>query len=380
MMPESLTSNGVPVVSDLPLPPFDPLGLPVPAWILLALAYLTFTLHLFAMNFTLGSVILALWTRWRKKEGYGGAARYLGTAAPLGFSYLVTFGIPPLLFLQVIYGQFFYSSSVLVGAFWISVIPLLIVAYGHLYGHKLTRDSKSSRQFIILGIALLAMLAIGFIYVNNLTLSMTPERWLDHYAAHPGGGALNEGEPTVWPRYLLFLSPALFTAGLGLVLRGTLLVKWGQESEGRTSQVLGVRAGLIGALLVATGAGAVLATLPQGIRGYVVGGPMTGPAATAAVLGIASLVMAWLSVGKARLSLPVSAAVVAFLAMVCLVVVRDHVRREYLASHFDLSAIPMNPQWLLFAVFVGSLVAGLVFLIVMTVKVASNLVRGYRDG
>ena len=96
---------------------------------------------------------------------------------PLGFSYLVTFGIPPLLFVQVLYGQMFYSSSVLVGAFWIAVVPLLILAYAMVYSHKLTRRTRPRIQIWVLSIAALAMLSVGFIYVNNLTLSMTPERW-----------------------------------------------------------------------------------------------------------------------------------------------------------------------------------------------------------
>lgn len=377
MMPDNLT-DAVQWTPGLPVPPFDPMGLPVPAWLLLALAYLTFALHLLAMNFTLGSVVLALWTRFRKKEGHEGAGRFLGSAAPLGFSYLVTFGIPPLLFLQVLYGQFFYSSSVLVGAFWISVIPLLIVAYGHLYVHKLTRDRRPDRQQWVLGIAALAMLAIGFIYVNNLTLSMTPESWMAQYGAHPAGGALNLGEPTVFPRWILFLAPAPFVAGLALLLRGTWLVKWGQEAEGRASQSLGFRAAVVGVVLEVVGFVAWMTTLPADLRDYMTAGPMTGPLATWAVLGVAALVLIRMSAGRGRMVLPVTAAVLTFLSAVCLVVARDHLRREYLADHFDLAAVVVNPQWGMFTIFLVSMVLGLGFIVVLTVMVARNLTRARR--
>ena len=41
----------------------------------------------------------------------------------------VNFGVPPLLFVQVLYGHLFYSSSVMLAVPWILVIPILILAY-----------------------------------------------------------------------------------------------------------------------------------------------------------------------------------------------------------------------------------------------------------
>jgi hypothetical protein len=97
-----------------------------------------------------------------RRPAAAGAVRFLGSGLPLGFSYLVTFGVPPLLFVQVMYGQFFYSSSVLVGAFWICVIPLLITGYGATYLHKLMRDRRPRLQLAVAGVALACLLAIGF--------------------------------------------------------------------------------------------------------------------------------------------------------------------------------------------------------------------------
>lgn len=54
----------------VPLPPFDPVGLPAPPALILALTYPTFTLHLLAVNFTLGSVLLNLWTRRAHRSGH----------------------------------------------------------------------------------------------------------------------------------------------------------------------------------------------------------------------------------------------------------------------------------------------------------------------
>jgi hypothetical protein len=364
-----------------PIPPFDPLGLPLPAFILQALAYLTFTLHMLAMQFTLGGTILLLATRLR--AGRSGAAstslataRFWGTGLPLGFSYLVTFGIPPLLFLQVMYGQFFYTSSVLIGAFWISVIPLLITGYGAAYWHKLTRDSRPRGQTAVIGMSLLAVLLIGFIYVNNLTLSITPDRWLGLYRAHRGGGTLNLAEPTLLPRYLMILSPALVVAGLALVVRAAVLLKWGRSDDASASQSLGLRAVLIGAAVEVLAAVWMLASLPEAVRAAVMsGGLLSVLAALGLLLEIGAMVFAWLS-GKARrpgMGLALLALGLQLGATATMVVLRDFVRHVYLRPYFDLGRVNVQPQWGMFTLFAAVLVVGVVFMAVTTSRTVSAL-------
>lgn len=363
-----------------PMPPFDPLGLPVPAWILQALVYLTFTLHMLAMQFTLGGAILlhATWLRGRRAgagaEAARANARFLGTGLPLGFSYLVTFGIPPLLFLQVMHGQFFYSSSVLIGAFWISVIPLLITGYGAAYWHKLTRETRPRGQTAIIGLAMLALLFIGFIYVNNLTLSMTPERWLAMYRAHPGGGTLNLGEPTVLPRYLMILAPALAVAGLALVVRAAVLRGWGHQDDARAAQRLGMRALLIGAAVEALASTWMLVALPAGVRaGVLAGGVLSLLAALGVLLGLAAIVLAWLSDKRPGLTLALLASGLQLGATAVMVVLRDLVRHAYLRPYFDLGRVEVQAQWGMFALFAVVLVVGAVFLAVVTTRTVSAL-------
>ena len=117
-----------------PMPSADPLGLPLPPELIQALAYLTLTLHFLAVDFTLGGLVLLIWARLRGRSGDSAITRFFRNGLPLGFSYLVTLGIPPLLFLQVLYGQLFYTSSVLIGAFWIMMVPTLILSYAHSMG------------------------------------------------------------------------------------------------------------------------------------------------------------------------------------------------------------------------------------------------------
>lgn len=353
-----------------PLPSFDPLGLPVPSALLQALSYLTLTLHFLAMQFTVGGALVMLWA-WRREPGI---ARFFGTGLPLGFSYLVTFGVPPLLFIQVTYGQFFYSSSVLIGAFWISVVPLIILGYGAAYWHRLSRDGRPRHQLYLIATIAAAVLCVGFIYVNNLTLSMTPERWLAHYQAHPAGGALNASEPTLWPRYGFFITPALFVAGLALLIRGGYLATR-RPAAAATSRRVGLRLALAASLLQAVFSVASWISLPSPIAARLTQPGLYGAlAAGGSLLGLVALGLAWLSTRRAGIGLAVLAAHVYAVGDACVIVLRDLIRQLYLAPYLDLSTVAVHPQWGMFFAFLATFTAGAVFLAVLTKRVIGDMV------
>ncbi|HMA96313.1 MAG TPA: hypothetical protein VKP30_26685 [Polyangiaceae bacterium] len=356
-----------------PIPDFDPIGLALPGPWLMALSYLTLTLHFVAMQFTVGGALVLLAT-WRRQHGI---AKFFGTALPLGFSYLVTFGIPPLLFVQVVYGQFFYSSSVLIGAFWISVIPLIILGYGASYWHRMSRESAPKYQLLLIAATTCVVLLVGYIYVNNFTLSMRPERWLSHYQAHPSGGALNQGEPTLHARYALFIVPALFAAGLALVVRAGYLRNHGATSEADVSYRYGIRSMFVAAALQTIAAIGLATTLPAPVKAALFQpGALSTCAVGSAVLGVSALAAAVLSRRRAGTGMPVLAAHLFVGAVACLVVARDLVRQIYLRPYFQLDRAPVIPQWGMAISFVLILVAGLVFLGVITKQMVSGLIKG----
>jgi hypothetical protein len=274
----------------------------------------------------------------------------------------------------VVYGQFFYTSSVLIGAFWISVIPLVIIGYGAAYWHRMSRDSRPKFQVALIATTVLVLLCVGFIYVNNITLSLRPERWLSHYAAHPAGGALNLGEPTLFARYAFFITPGLFVAGLALVLRAAYLRRRDSDVANR-SQRTGMRVIFIATALQACAVAALLLTLPRPITAVLARpGIHLGLAVAATVLGVGALATAWLSPKRAGMGLAVLAAHLFVGAEACVVVLRDFVRQLYLAPYFKLAEAPIFPQWGMFVGFVAVLLAGLVFLVVITKQMVSGLV------
>ena len=115
------------------IPLADPLPQPAPAWILWALLQLTFFCHLLAMNVVLGGSILALHWRFSRRpddaEHRAAVVHAFSKALPVAIAAAVTLGVAPLLFVQVLYGRLFLTSSILMAWWWLAVVPLVILAY-----------------------------------------------------------------------------------------------------------------------------------------------------------------------------------------------------------------------------------------------------------
>ena len=374
------TSLAQAVSAQVPIPSPDPLGFPLPAWILQALAYLTLTLHLSAVHFTIGGALLLLWARMRNGAGYEGVARFLGSGLPLGMSYIITLGIPPLLFVQVLYGQLFYSSSVLIGAFWIQVIPAVMLAYAGFYWHKMQRDSRPRLQGVVVAAAVGLLLYVGYIYVNNLTLTMSPEKWMGLYAADPGGGTLHHGEPTIHGRYLLFLASSFAVVGLVLVWRGVYLARWGFAELGQQSRSAGFRTFLLSPLLWIIAVVGVCAARPEDMSAMLSSGLAPKILVAIGVLGGAvALVCAYLAVNQAELRYPLISSLAMVVLTASMVVFRDLVRIRELGSHWTLSSVPVNAQWGMFLLFLTALVGGVVLLVALCMKVFPAVARDARE-
>ena len=116
---------------------------------------LTFVIHLLFMNVLLGSGLFAFWEEWRGRGGEPSSASQLSHAMPTALAMTVTFGVAPLLFIQVLYGQFIYTSSVLMAVLWLSVVGLLILAYYGLYIYHFKYQKLGGGRRVVLGVAVL---------------------------------------------------------------------------------------------------------------------------------------------------------------------------------------------------------------------------------
>jgi len=238
--------------------------LPAPWWLFYILLVATFTLHLIMANVMLGGGIMALASEWLKRRKENGEMRVhkeIAPKLPMTVALTVNLGIPPLLFLQILYGNFIYVSTVLMAVYWLSIFVLIILSYYGTYLYSLKYDRLGSSRVWVLGISVLMMLAVGFFFTNSLLIMTDPKVW-PSYFEQPGGTLIHFGEPNLIPRYLHFVVSSVAMGGLAMGLLGWWGTRKG-ESEGGATMVRGLRV-YAGATLCQFLVGALyLGTLPN---------------------------------------------------------------------------------------------------------------------
>ncbi len=187
------------------IPDVDPLPLPGPVWLFKFLLLFTFTVHFGAMNCALAGGVAAVLNAIRgRNPRHPFSRRLAGELArmlPTFLALTITLGVAVLLFVQVLYGNLLYTSSILIGAFWLSVIALVMAAYYGYYYFEAKRG-ETVVSIAAAAVAIVCILSVAFIFSNNMTLVLTPARWLAMYRAHPDGVNLNLAEHSLLPRYL----------------------------------------------------------------------------------------------------------------------------------------------------------------------------------
>jgi hypothetical protein len=350
-----------------PLVPLaDPLAQPAPPALVGALLQVTFFLHVLAMNLVLGGSILAL--HWRFSRHPAAAReravflRFFAQALPVAIAATVTLGVAPLLFLQVLYGRVFFTSSILMAWFWLSVVPLTILAYygAYLLAFRGERLGRAGRRLASAVAVLFA--AIAFLQVSNASRSLRPETFLDVYRRDARGLTLNLGDPSFWPRYLHVLLGAVAVTALAVALFGVLRRRqdpaFALWAERRGITMFGVASGLnvfVGLLF--------LIALPRPVLERLAGADphATGLLALAILLGVTVAGGALLALG-ARNVTRVTWALGALLAttLAVMLLLREEVRRITLRNAGIEPTSWFVMQWGPFAIFLACLALAVV--------------------
>lgn len=325
-----------------------------------ALSLLTLSAHFLAVQILIGSLLaVAYFTlKGRKDPNARTAASVLGRRLPIVMTFVVNLGIPPLLFAQVLYGRALYTSSVLMGAFWISVVFLLMACY-HLLYRISDRTLKGQNAIGATVAALILTGAVGQLFSFNMTLMLRPEVWQAMYAHSPSGLQVPTQDPTIMPRWFFMMVGGLIGGGLWMALNSnlgtidegtrTLLRKWG---SGMAS---------IGALAQVVCGLAVYASQPQSVRDGLM--PLHRICEIVWVLGLALVVLLTAAhhfAKKPSLFLGWAAPVGLFLSIAGFVIIRDGIRDITLMSKgFDVWHRTEASNWSVIAIFLLLLVAGL---------------------
>ncbi len=351
------------------IPTVDPNPLPAPYWVLKLLLVVTFYLHILAMNLMLGGAALALLARLTSKGNPMRGRIFLDVAkkVPTLLAATITLGIAPLLFVQVIYGQYFYTSTILIAWPWFLVLALLVAAYYGFYYVAYNGKRRPRAAGVVLFISLALVMLIGFIYTNNFTLMQTPARWAAKYFAAPSGWSLNLADPTLIPRYLHFMTAAVAVGGLLLVLLA--LARWKHDREyaeyifqfgGKAFQYATMAQFLVGIWF--------LISLPRDLRMIFMG---DNPVATAmfgiGVLGaLAAIFLMSDALRKQNIRMAAFGVTgITAVVILCMSIMRDNLRDAYLKPYFHPDQFAVKTQWAVFPLFLGIFVGGVVLWLVM---------------
>ena len=351
-----------------PYPAVDPIPLPAPIWLFKLLHIVTLALHFVAVEMLLGGLLLAvLLSLFRNKPEARTAARALAHRMTVVMTYVINLGVPPLLFAQVLYGRALYTSSVLIGLWWISIIGLLMAAYWLLYRFSARLDAGKSAWWLG-GAAWLLAGCIARLLSTNMTLMLRPEVWRDMYSASAAGAYLPTGDPTTEPRWLLMMAGGLFIAGLWLLYLSAR--KTFTESEQKFLAGLGGKiAAVCGVVYLAAGFwawGVQPAAVKAGVFGGLPGYGFYGCYGLAGYLWLALVAVAILlgliaGFGKIASNLIAWAGVLlAVLIELSLVIFRDAVRDlSLLAKGYDVWDRAVVTNWSVVGIFLVLFVAGL---------------------
>jgi hypothetical protein len=351
------------------IPALDPNPLPAPFWLFKTLLIVTFFLHILAMNFLLGGGILALLLKWRAGNDATGSRMFIDVARklPILLPATVTLGVAPLLFLQVLYGQYFYTASILMAWPWFLVLVFLTVAYYGLYyvSYHGAQPGPGAARVLLLSMSLI--LLIGFLFSNNLTLSQTPQRWAGKYFGCPEGWNLNLTEPTLFPRYLHFVVAAVAVGGLLLVFLAR--ANWNRDRDyarrllqfgGKTFMYATMAQFVVGIVL--------LVSLPRDLRMLFMGDNLwatalllIGVVGGLAAIALMSDALRKENIRAAALHVPAILAVV----IASMSLMRDILRDAYLKPYFQPGQFAVATQWSVLLLFLVLFVAGVILWFVM---------------
>ncbi len=364
--------------SDL-IGPASPLGYPAPYWFLVLFKALGFALHMGPMNLWYAGIVLALLMRWRGNEAARRWSNRLMKQMPIIIALGINFGIVPLLFTQVAYYKVFYPATILIAWPWFAVIVLLTLAYYgvYIYADGLRNDVTrvASVRRAAGWISSILFIAIGFIFSNGFSLMTHLNAWSQLWQSTSVGGAplgiaLNTGDPTLWPRWLMMFGLALTTVAAYTVLDAAIFAKKESEAYRHWASGFALKLYTIGLIWFALcAAWYVWGTWSAPVRDQMLSSPLLIlTALTALGPGLAWLLIA-AQYGGVTQVMALLTGLAQFGVLVLNAVSRQIVQNIELSKFIDVTAEPVNMQWSPLIVFLLLFVAGIMVLIWMIGKV-----------
>lgn len=356
------------------IPSYQPLPFPLPVWLMQTLLVLGFFLHALPMNVVLGGgfITTALFTMGKKDQtSYAyRAAKAMAVSLPLFISFAITQGIVPLLFLQLIYGPAFYTSSIIMAVPWISLLLLIMVSYylSYIVVYRTLKGQENEKTAAKASMLLLFMSIgfslVGYIFSNNMTLMLHPEKWLAMYEHSSKGMNLNSGELTLIPRYLHFFVSSFAVAGMTLGLFGMYMAK--KEAEFSKWMIkTGSKIFLVATVIQIPVGLWFLKVLPAEFAANFLGADQLATIVfgLSMALTLLSICTSTIAAGSGNSKAFLATLITNAVLILAMIVNRHQLRLFHLSPHVKPDLVTVATQWDLLAVFLISTVALIWYLV-----------------
>jgi len=261
-----------------------PFGLPLPTAFYLTVYVVTLVIHVVFMNYVLaGTGYLAVAYLRAGGRHLGESAKVMKEWTPFMLSGAITAGVAPLLFVQILYKQGYYTANLLLFNRWMAILPVLIIGFYALYLLKsgwLTRRAAWVASAVAL-IPILSVAFTGYSWTENHLLSIRDSSfWSTFYSTR----AQVYTEPQLLPRLLVWATGSIPTLALILAWQ-----HW-YRGDGQPAKV--ARLAGSGLLLAAAAAAAYyLVTDDQTRMAFV--SPLAVPYFVAASAGLILQALGW---------------------------------------------------------------------------------------
>jgi len=320
------------------LPGYDFLSAPL--WLISLLHVLTLSLHFAAMNFVVGGILVVLTGRFPDRWD-DPTVQKLVRLFPSVMAAVVTLGVAPLLFVQLVFPRQIYSSSIVSGWFWLMVVPAVILSYYSLYAASFSGANGARRGAYFL-LALVGFLYVSLVYSSVFSMSERPDLIQKLYAGIPSGTVWNPSLGDYAWRWLHMMLGAVTVGGFFVAFLGR---------DNPAAYVVGRKFFLWGFVLSScTGVGYLLSLGP------ILPGFMRTPGAWSLIVGIL------LALGSMHLLFTHKLGICAgmlFSSLVLMVVNRHYVRLVRLEGQFDPSGWKVQMQTSPFLMFLACFIASI---------------------
>ncbi|MDD2893066.1 MAG: hypothetical protein PHF20_03960 [Halothiobacillaceae bacterium] len=333
----------------------DVAGVPTHPVVFLILGVVTFALHIAAVQIMLGASGLTIWGALSKDSHQRRLAQSMVMVSKVMLSIAIVIGVAPLLFVQVTYDPFWYTSNVL-SAWWvIGFLVFLTVGALLWFFFNAKNENLATEKTFCPGSAIFAVvmfLIVGFIMHVLTNQMLSPEKWMQWYA--PNGVIDTSGRGIHdfnLARFLFFISLSVPVIGAVLVgYRRYYLPRLADKTLNMTQNYLDWAGRLGQNLIVVGGVVSVLigawwmATLPANQAAFA----LSPWVLLSLALLLAFVAFAfWVRMGKmdtlwAYAVLPVGA-----VALIMVAAAREILRYHVLmgAHGYDVFTYPLHMDW-----------------------------------